>query len=127
MNSLYLYINVDTMIQRGEYMINYEIIGSRIKELRLQKQLTQEKLAESLGVSSEYMSKIENGRVEINLKRLAQLSLILECPIEYLIAGSVNQAPDYKANEFIQLLEGLSPKEKDVVYKIAELVNSIKK
>lgn len=108
-------------------MIDYGLIGNRIKEKRLEKQLTQENLAEGLDVSPEYISKIENGRVQINLKRLAELSLILEWPIEYLIVGSVMQAPDYKANEFIQLLEGLSSKEKDVVYKITELITSIKK
>ena len=108
-------------------LINYEVIGMRIRQKRLENQLTQEKLAERLGVSGEYMSKIENGRVEVNLKRLAELSLILECPIEYLIAGCVVQAPDYKSNEFIQLLEGLSSKEKDVVYKITELITTLKK
>ncbi|OAA83557.1 helix-turn-helix domain-containing protein [Clostridium ljungdahlii] len=108
-------------------MINYEIIGSRIRQKRLEKKLTQERLAECLSISGEYMSKIENGRVNVSLKRLAELSLILECPIEYLISGSVTQAPDYKANEFTKLLEGLSSKEKDVVLKITKLITSLKK
>lgn len=107
-------------------MINYEIIGNRIKEKRLEKQLTQENLAESIDVSPEYMSKIENGRVQINLKRLAELSLILECPIEYLVAGTVIQAPDYKVNEFNQLMKSCSPKEKDVIYRVAELITTLK-
>lgn len=108
-------------------MINYEIIGSRIREKRLEKRLTQEQVAECLDISGEYMSKIENGRAKISLKRLAELSLLLECPIEYLISGSVMQAPDYKANEFTKLLEGLSSKEKDVIFKITELITSLKK
>lgn len=108
-------------------MIDYEIIGCRIRQKRLEKKLTQERLAECLNISGEYMSKIENGRAQISLKRLAELSLVLKCPIEYLIAGSVMQAPDYKANEFTKLLEGLSSKEKDVVFKITELITSLKK
>ncbi|WP_183128159.1 helix-turn-helix domain-containing protein [Clostridium autoethanogenum] len=108
-------------------MINYEIIGSRIRQKRLEKKLTQEQVAEHLDISGEYMSKIENGRVQVSLKRLAELSLLLECPIEYLIAGTVIQAPDYKATEFTKLLEGLSAKEKDVIFKITELITSLKK
>ncbi|MFL0194353.1 hypothetical protein ACJDU8_02000 [Clostridium sp. WILCCON 0269] len=73
------------------------------------------------------MSRIENGCAQISLKHLAQLSLMLECPIEYLITGSVMQSPDYKSNEFTKLLEGLSSKEKDVVFKITELIISLKK
>ncbi|MCT8974982.1 helix-turn-helix transcriptional regulator [Clostridium sp. CX1] len=99
----------------------------RIREKRLEKQLTQERLAECLSISGEYMSKIENGRVKVNLTRLAELSVILGCPIEYFISGSVVEAPDYKSNEFIQLLEGLSSKEKDVIYKVTELITSLKK
>lgn len=108
-------------------MINYQIIGNRIKEKRLEKKLTQDNLSELLGLSNEYVSKIENGRVQINLKRLAELSLILECPIEYLISGSVMQSPDYKANEFTKLIEGLSSKERDVAYKVIKLISSLKK
>ncbi len=107
-------------------MINYEIIGMRIREKRLEKKLTQEKLAERLSISNEYMSKIEKGRAEVNLKRLAELSLVLECPIEYLIAGSVIQAPDYKINDFAKLLHSMSPEKKDVIYKITELIDKLK-
>ncbi len=107
-------------------IIDYKIIGSRIKEKRLEKGLTQESLAESLELSPEYVSKIENGRVEVNLKRLAQFSLILECPIEYLVGGTVVESPDYKVYELNQLLESCTPKEKNVIHKIAELITTLK-
>lgn len=107
-------------------IIDYEMIGSRVREKRLEKGLTQEGLAERLDVSPEYMSKIENGRVEVNLKRLAQLSLLLECPIEHLIAGVVIDSPEYKVNELNQLMQSCTPKEKDVIHKIAELITTLK-
>lgn len=111
----------------GNYeIIDYELIGRRIKDKRLEKGLTQETLSEKLELSPEYVSKIENGRVEINLKRLAELSLLLECPIEYLVAGTVIDSPDYKVNELNQLMKSCSPKERDVIHKIAELVATLK-
>lgn len=106
-------------------MIDYKMIGSRIREKRIEKGLTQESLAEIMNISPEYMSKIENARVEVNLKRLAELSSILECPIEYLIVGSVMQSPAYMVNELVNLVEGLSVKEKDIAYKVIKLITSL--
>lgn len=107
-------------------IIDYEVIGSRIREKRLEKGLTQETLAEKLELSPEYVSKIENGRVEVNLKRLAQISLILECAIEYLVGGTVIDSPDYKVYEINQLMKSCTPKEKNVIHKIAELITTLK-
>ena len=44
-----------------------EKIGARIKELRTQKKLTQEKLAWDAGVNRTYMNHIENGRKNISI------------------------------------------------------------
>ena len=62
--------------------IDYKEIGKRIKEKRIIKRLTQQKLAEQLEVSDEYMSKIETGKTKISLRRLSQLSVLLDTPIE---------------------------------------------
>ena len=108
-------------------LIDYKLIGKRVKEKRLNKQLTQEQVAEYLNISNEYMSKIENAKIEINLKRLGQLSVLLETPIEYFIAGVTIEAPAYKASELIKLLEDLSPKEKDVIYNVIEQIKKLRK
>ena len=57
--------------------LNYTIIGDRLKEARMNKKLTQEDLAEKLGVSVPYVSRIERGSTAINLKRLAEICNIL--------------------------------------------------
>lgn len=74
-------------MQQGD--IDYELIGRRIHEKRVKAKLTQEQLAEQLDVVPEYISRIENGRAQVNLKRLGEISLLLDVPIEYLVAGSV--------------------------------------
>lgn len=37
--------------------------GERVRQLRFQRNLTQQKLADSLGVSLSYVNKVENGRL----------------------------------------------------------------
>lgn len=49
-------------------MIDYATIGKRIQTKRQERNITQEKLAEQVGISVVYLSKIENGRVYPTLK-----------------------------------------------------------
>ena len=56
-------------------MIEQEI-GRRIKENRKQKKIPQEKLAEMIGISPNYMSALERGAYNIKLELLVQ---IIDC------------------------------------------------
>ena len=59
-------------------MIEQEI-GKRIKELRKQKKIPQEKLAEMIGISPNYMSALERGAYNIKLDLLVQIIDCLDC------------------------------------------------
>ncbi len=107
-------------------LIDYNEIGKRIKEKRILKGLTQQKVAEQLQLSDEYMSKIETGKTKISLTRLSQLSIILDTSIEELITGTVIKSTDYKMIEINRKFEELSPKEKDVVINIIEQIKSLR-
>ena len=50
--------------------IDYSVIGQRIREARISKNLTQEDLSEQLDVSVAFLSRIERGSSHINLRRL---------------------------------------------------------
>jgi len=55
-----------------------ETIGLRIREIRLEKQWTQEKLGEVIGVSYSYVGRIERGQKNISLKTLEKIAQALE-------------------------------------------------
>ena len=61
-------------------------MGKKIKEQRKRKGLTQEELAEKLGLQKSAIAKYENGRVE-NIKRsvIAKMAEVLECTPSYLM------------------------------------------
>ena len=71
--------------------IDYNIMGERIKKARLEKQLTQENIAEKLDVSVAFLSRIERGSSHINLKRLQQLCSILDVSEGYLLSRIVRK------------------------------------
>ena len=56
-------------------------IGLKIREFRVQAGLTQEKLAEKLGITFQQVQKYERGVTKVNLVKLQQLSEILRVPI----------------------------------------------
>lgn len=103
-------------------MIDYQLIGKRIKNARIKKKLTQEKLSELLDISPDYCSKIETGTVHSNLKRLSQLSEILEVPLEYLITGVVVSTPEYKNKELSELLKNANGKQISAIVKMARII-----
>lgn len=54
-----------------------EKIGNRIRELRLQKQLSQEALANIAEVDRTYMTSVENGRRNISVVTLEKILIAL--------------------------------------------------
>lgn len=56
-------------------------VGARIKLMRVTKQLSQNMLAEKIGISQAHMSNIECGRSHCTLENLIKLSEALECPV----------------------------------------------
>lgn len=58
----------------------------RLKQLREARKLTVEQLAERAGMSKSYLSEIENGKKQINARRLEGLALALGVAATDLIA-----------------------------------------
>lgn len=101
--------------------IDYNLIGERIKEARKNKGYTQEKLAEEIDVAVAYVSRLEKG-FPINLKRIAQISQVLDVSIEYLLSGTVPKSDNYLNKDFEEILERCSPEKLKLIYNIAKTI-----
>ena len=58
-----------------------ETIGQRLRQLRKEKDLTQEELAEKAGINAKYYVQIERGRRNLSIGCLRQISDGLEVPL----------------------------------------------
>lgn len=113
-----------------------ENINSNIKHLRELNELTQEYIASQLNISTRAYSKIETGETQLTLKRLNEISEILNVPPEVILTFDFHkslfnqeQVKDIPYNTELEYLKKLFNellKEKDkVIYMLEEKLSSI--
>lgn len=103
-------------------MIDYKIIGERLKKARLEKKLTQEKLSNELDVSIAFLSRIERGSSHISLKRLSQICEILEVSEGSILNGSSQESDDYLVRDFKKILDKCNKVQKKLIYEVAKTI-----
>lgn len=95
-------------------MIDYKLIGARIKARRKYKGITQETLAEKLSVSVGYISQLERGTTKISLDMLAKISVAVDCELIEFVGGTASQSSEYAMDEIFSYLKLLNGKERAV-------------
>ena len=65
--------------------IDYENLGSRMKELRIKMKLTQAEVARALNVTPGYISNVENNRTAMSLRILIYYARLLNISLDSLI------------------------------------------
>ena len=73
-------------------MIDYKTIGSRIRSVRLDHKMTQEQLAETVGVGVTHISHIETGNSIPTLQVLVDIINALDCSADELLFMDVRNA-----------------------------------
>ncbi|AAT27831.1 Dam family site-specific DNA-(adenine-N6)-methyltransferase [[Mycoplasma] mobile] len=77
-----------------------ENFGTRLKELRKSKQISQKELSESTGIVREQISRIENGLVNPTLDTLHKISLALNIFLHELLNFEINSKENSKLAKF---------------------------
>jgi transcriptional regulator with XRE-family HTH domain len=77
-------------------------LGSIIKKIRKEKQLTQEAFSSECGITQTYLSQIENNQKEPNLSTLKTISEKLEVPLPIIFYLSMtnDDVPEEKRHAF---------------------------
>ena len=102
--------------------IDYSVIGSRIKQARLAKNMTQEDLADKIDISVAFLSRVERGNSHVNLKRLNQLCGLLDVSEGYLLNGASSSSENYLDKEFTDLIKSVSPEKQKLIYNVAKTI-----
>lgn len=102
--------------------MNQEKIGRFIRELRIEKEMTQQELAEKLGVTDSAISKWENGRGAPDITFLIPLSKELNITLLELLNGEKGRDD---GNAFIELIKEKDKKTKIWKYLSIGIINII--
>ena len=76
-------------------LVNDETIGQRLARLRKKKKMTQQELAEKIGVQRYLIANYEQGRTRIYDEMLIRLALELDCTVDYLVGFKQRNEPDF--------------------------------
>lgn len=108
-----------------EYNLNYKLIGKRIKNKRLQKNMTQDALSEKVGIGVQHMSKIENGKAKLSLLCLVSLANGLDTTVDNLLMDNVPAASiPHFLGEIKTIFDDCTAEE---IFLIAEVAKTLKK
>jgi transcriptional regulator with XRE-family HTH domain len=86
--------------------MDYRRLGLRIREYRLNINMTQEALAEAVGISAVFVSQIESGNRKPSLETVFNISTTLNVPMDYLMKDSIVESSSGKMDELIAMLKG---------------------
>ena len=100
-------------------MIDYKTVGHRIRTVRLQKKLTQEKLAEAAGVGITHISHIETGNSIPSLQVTVDIVNALGCSMDELLCMEVTQARPVRDNWLSELVADCSDVEVKLITAMA--------
>lgn len=85
--------------------IDYKDIGQRIKQKRIEKGLTQEKLSEMIGVGPSHMSHIESGSTVPSFEVFISIINVLNCSADELLCREIPSAKNLCDNWLTGIIE----------------------
>ena len=97
-------------------------IGKRLQEQRIAKKLTQEELAEIIGVTPNYLSAVERGINLLSYEKLVSAINYIGCSADDIFCDVVEHSTKSKANNLVDRIESLSKDEKEKILDVLEIM-----
>ena len=95
------------------------VVGRAIAKQRIRSGLTQEEVAERLGIGNEAVSRIERGIVVPNIERLVEFANIFDCEVADLLTEASSR-PDDQATRISRLLMTLDHEDRQLIVDLVE-------
>jgi transcriptional regulator with XRE-family HTH domain len=103
-------------------MIDQKLLGNRIKSLRVQKGLSQDKLGELSGLNGKYLGEVERGNSNISITNLSKISDVLEVPFLSLLDIEHERNRAELVKELHRMIDGSDDAQLKIIYRLLEAV-----
>lgn len=108
--------------------INYDDIGKRIKKHRLAAGLTQEKVADAVGLDTTTVNRIENAKTKVSLPSLVEIANLLHVSADELLCGSISASAHIYQGELAEQMKNCDEKELRILSEVnAVLLEQLRK
>lgn len=104
-------------------MIDYASIGQKVKQIRLSKGVTQEQLAEAVGVGVTHISHLETGSGVVSLKVFLAIVNYLQCSADELLCKEITTARPLVDHWLVELVADCDKTEIKI---IADTISALK-
>ena len=95
-------------------------LGKRIREARINKQYTQQHLAEEAGIGQMYLGEIERGVKMPSLKLFIKIMNALDISADYVLRDDLASGEHFIYDEITEKLSGLSPRQRKAAAEILD-------
>lgn len=124
---LYLYLRLDQkeviMDSVSKDLVD-EIFGKILKDYRLRNNLTQEQIAEKVGISEKYISRIENGVSGVKTQTLIKYMNILGITPNVMYKEFINNERIKTEIELSEKIKDLPQEKIDFVFRLIDLLKN---
>ena len=103
-------------------MFDQKLLGSRIKVLRIQKGLSQDKLSELAGLNGKYLGEVERGSANISIVNLSKLADALDVPLPSLLTAAHERPRPELVAEIRKLIDTADDTQIKILYRIIDAV-----
>lgn len=106
-------------------MINYVVIGKRIRELRSKKKLTQAALAELSGIEPSNISHIERAATKLSLPTLVSIANALEVTLDELVWDNLKKSEHVSLSIIDELVSDCTPSELKAISEVIKTTKAV--
>lgn len=108
--------------------MNCKLLGAKIKQVRIKRKLTQDKLSEMCNLSATFLGIVEGGWKKPSLESLVRIANVLDVSLDYLLSDSLKLSSETRIEELVSAVKNLDSKDLDMVVDMVNtLISHIKK
>lgn len=100
--------------------MNNKNIGKRIREYREKASITQEQLAEAIGMTPTSVSNIERGINYPTLENFIRIANVINVSADLLLSDVIENSADAKSSELSEKLKSLPPEKRQQILTVVE-------
>ena len=102
--------------------LDFALIGQRIKQVRSDKKLTQEYLANATNVNVSHISNVETNKVKVSLTLLVGICNALDVTMDYLLENEYHTPNSTLEKELINTMKDMPKDKLETLLRIAKVL-----